>query len=92
MAVSASTTRLRTKKTAAAKSKTKKPDNRPLELNVNYSVDDAAVVAGVAAITLWRAIGSNNLKTYRVGRRRVVSGQQIKDWLENGGKTSKFFY
>lgn len=88
MTVSALTAKLRTKKPAAAKSKTKKSDNRPLELNMNYSIQEAAIVAGVAAITLWRAIAADHLKTYRVGRRRVVSGEQIKQWLENGGKTS----
>lgn len=80
----------RAKKPIGAKPKTKKqPDNKPLELNMNYSVADAASVAGVSAITLWRAIAAGHLKTYRVGRRRVVSGEQIKHWLENGGKTSE---
>ncbi len=64
------------------------PSGPLLELNRNYSIPDGAAAAGVAAITLWRAIYSSNLQTYRVGRRRVVSGQQIKEWLESGGKTS----
>lgn len=75
----------------AAKSIKKRNTTRifqPLELNVNYSISNAAAVAGVSAITVWRAIHSNNLKTYRVGRRRVISGQQIQEWLEAGGKTS----
>jgi hypothetical protein len=61
----------------------------PLELNRNYSVPEGAEAANVAPVTMWRAIAGNHLQTCRAGRRRIVSGQQIKDWLDAGGKTSK---
>lgn len=73
-------------KTAKLKTAAVRP---PLELNRNYSVPEAAAAAGVAAITLWRAIYAERLRTYRIGRRRVVSGAQIKTWLDEGGKTAK---
>lgn len=70
--------RLRSKKVAA----------RPLlEAERNYSIPDGAAAAGVAAITFWRAIYAGHLQTYRAGRKRIVSGAQIKTWLESGGRT-----
>lgn len=61
----------------------------PLETTQNYSVRDGAAAAGVSAMTVWRAIYSGNLECYRAGRRRILSGAQIKAWLEAGGKTSR---
>lgn len=61
----------------------------PLETSRNYTVPEAALAIGVAAITIWRALESQNLKSYRVGRRVIVGGQHLLDWLEAGGKTSK---
>lgn len=74
---------------AKPKARSKKQAQSPLlETDRNYSVSDGAAAAGVSGITFWRAIYAGHLLTYRVGRRRVVSGQQIKDWLDAGGKTS----
>ena len=58
-----------------------------LEINRNYSVPDGARAVGVAPITFWRAIYAGHLQTYRIGRRRVVSGAQIQQWMDAGGKT-----
>lgn len=62
---------------------------RPFEINQNYSVKEAATVAGVSAITIWRAIYAGHLQTYRAGRRRILSGAQVKAWLDAGGRTSR---
>jgi hypothetical protein len=59
----------------------------PLESDRNYSVPDGARAAGVATITFWRAIYAGHLQTFRIGRRRIVSGSQILEWLKAGGKT-----
>lgn len=76
--------------TVAVKAKSKIPFYAPLlEPNRNYSIPQGAAAAGVATITFWRAIYAGHLETYRAGRRRVVSGEQIKAWLDAGGKTSK---
>lgn len=70
--------------------------NRPsLDLSKNYGPTEGAIVAGVSASTFWRAIYLNQEKPgqglphYRVGRRIVVSGEQIKAWLEKGGQTGR---
>ncbi|MDQ3011732.1 MAG: helix-turn-helix domain-containing protein [Acidobacteriota bacterium] len=73
-----------------ARKKRKKPARQlPLELAKNYALPIAAQVIGVHVNTLWRAVYSDNLITYRIGRRRVVSGEQLKKWLDAGGKTSR---
>lgn len=77
-----------------AKTKTKAKANKnnarlPLETNCNYSVPDGAAAAGVAPVTFWRAIYGGHLQHYRVGRRVILSGAQIKAWLDAGGRTSR---
>ncbi|MBS1790590.1 MAG: hypothetical protein JST85_22925 [Acidobacteria bacterium] len=74
---------------AGKQKKTNKQDSPILELNRNYSIPLGAKVAGCSAITFWRAIYAGHLETYRIGRRRTVSGAQILAWLEAGGKTSR---
>ena len=76
------------KRSAIKRRRSKTQISKPLELNMNYSVQDAVNVVGASAITLWRAIAAGHLETYRVGRKRLLSGEQLKRWLENGGKTS----
>ncbi len=72
-----------------SKARKKKVTPRPLlENDRNYSVAEAAAAAGCAEITAWRAIYSGRLQTYRIGRRRVVSGAQVRQWLEAGGQTA----
>jgi excisionase family DNA binding protein len=61
-----------------------RPQLDPLK---NYSVPEAALTMGVSPITVWRAIYSENLKHYRVGRRVLVSGQHLLDWRDAGGRT-----
>jgi excisionase family DNA binding protein len=58
-----------------------------LELAAHYSVKQAAAVVNCAEITIWRAISSANLQTHRTGRKRLISGAQLKNWLDAGGKT-----
>lgn len=63
--------------------------NRPLlESSRNYPVAEAALAAGVSNPTIWRALDCGHLKCYRIGRRVIVSGQHLLDWLAAGGKTS----
>ncbi|HQR32073.1 MAG TPA: helix-turn-helix domain-containing protein [Blastocatellia bacterium] len=61
----------------------------PLEPNRNYSVNDAALALGISPMTVWRAIWAEALQTHRVGRRHIVSTDQIQTWLAGGGKTSR---
>jgi len=60
-----------------------------LELARHYAIPEGADVVGVHPNTLWKAVYAGYLLTFRAGRRRLVSGQQLQDWLNAGGKTSK---
>ncbi|MGH9847903.1 MAG: hypothetical protein ACREEM_55155 [Blastocatellia bacterium] len=74
----------------SAKQKGEVTAARPaLDPQRNYSIPEGASVAGVAAITIWRAVYAGHCQTYRVGRRRIVSGAQLQAWLEAGGKTGR---
>lgn len=77
------------KKTAAKKTKPRKPDGRrqPILPTAIYSRPQAAAVAGCAVITLIRAYSAGHLIGYRQGRLIKHSGQHLLDWLEAGGKT-----
>lgn len=55
----------------------------------NYTVSESALAVGVSDITIWRALESDRLKCFRVGRRVICSGQHLLDWLKSGGKTTK---
>ncbi len=60
----------------------------PLTPNRNFSVNEAAASLSINAITIWRAIWGGHLQTYRIGRRHVISTEQLLAWLEAGGKTT----
>lgn len=66
-----------------------------LELSKNYRPIEVPFVAGVSISTVWRAIYLNQEKPeqglahYRVGRRIIVTGEQIKTWIEKGGETGR---
>jgi hypothetical protein len=62
--------------------------HRPLlEPNRNYPVQEAAAAIGCAAITVRRALDNGYLQCFRVGRRIIVNGQHLINWLNAGGKT-----
>ena len=64
--------------------------NRPEVLPAcNYTVSEAALAAGVSNPTIWRALDGKNLKCFRVGRRVIIGGQHLLDWLDSGGKTTR---
>lgn len=75
-----------TRHAKAQRAKTVRPALTP---TANYTRQDAALVCGIAVITIIRAYESGHLKAYRAGRRVIHSGQHLIDWLEAGGKTSK---
>jgi excisionase family DNA binding protein len=77
------------KRGKAATKKAKRTPSPLLENQRIYSIPEGAAAAGVSTITFWRAIYAGHLKTYRAGRNRRISGEQIKTWLEAGGKTSQ---
>jgi hypothetical protein len=58
--------------------------SRAIEPAAIYSRAEAARVAGVSQITLWRALERGDLSCYRRGRRVLHSGQHLLDWLRKG--------
>lgn len=57
--------------------------------NRNYTRQEAKLACGVSVASLIRAWEAGFLKSYRVGRRVLHSGQHLLDWLEAGGKTGR---
>lgn len=91
MTASAAQTKHATKKT-----RTKRIPTRTLiEATRNFTPEEAAFAAGVAVVTVRRAIALNQMRPgqglahYRIGRRIVVSGAQIQAWLASGGQTGR---
>lgn len=76
-----------TRKGSPKRAKTRILAPPTLEPNRNYSVPQGALAVGVASITLWRAIYAGHCQHYRVGRRVLVSGNFLFEWLNSGGKT-----
>lgn len=70
---------------------TRKIQSRPLlEADRNFTVAEAALACGVAEITIWRALESGNLLSFRVGRRVILNGgKHLLPWLEAGGRTGR---
>ena len=64
------------------------PSARPLlEENRNYTIVEAASATGVSPTTIWRALDTERLQCFRVGRRIIVAGHHLKTWLTAGGQT-----
>lgn len=50
-----------------------------------YSIDETLQELGVARATLYRFINSGQLKTVRMGKRRLVAAAALREFLESGG-------
>jgi excisionase family DNA binding protein len=49
---------------------------------IAYKVNEACRVARVSRYTLYRAIRDKQLRTARIGRRRVVLHDALMEWLK----------
>ena len=45
-----------------------------------YSVDEVIEMYGVSRQTIYNEINNGNLKTFKVGRRRLVSQGSLEEW------------
>ena len=43
--------------------------------------DEAARVAGIGRTTLYRAISSGELKSLKIGKRRLIAVETLRTWL-----------
>ena len=48
-----------------------------------YSIADACALSSVGRTTLYAAITRGDLKTHKVGRRTLISAQDLKSWLDS---------
>jgi excisionase family DNA binding protein len=48
-----------------------------------YSVTDAATVAGVSRMTIYRAAEQGELNTFRVGRKVLIKRTDFRAWIES---------
>ncbi len=71
------------------------PTRTLIEPTRNFTPEEAAFAASVAVVTVRRAIALNQvmpnqgLSHYRIGRRIVISGEQIQNWIASGGQTGR---
>ena len=47
-----------------------------------YTVPELAVAIGVSETHIWNAIRRNEIKTFTLGRRRLISGSELKRIME----------
>ena len=45
------------------------------------SVEDAAAMAGIGRTTLYAAIGAGSLPSLRIGKRRLIRVEALRDWI-----------
>ena len=55
-----------------------------------YSIKEACAVCRVGRTTLYGAIARGDLKTHKVGRRTLISPQNLKSWLDSCSNESAF--
>lgn len=56
----------------------------PIIADAAYSIREAAHAARVAEITIHRALANNRLGCCRCGRRVIIFGRHLLDWLRSG--------
>tara|TARA_Y100001970_G_C13965546_1_gene715425 strand:+ start:694 stop:882 length:189 start_codon:yes stop_codon:yes gene_type:complete len=49
-----------------------------------YSVPELAFELGVSETHVWNAIRRNDIKTFTLGRRRLISGTELKRLMNEG--------
>ena len=52
-----------------------------------YSIAEACALSSVGRTTLYAAIARGDLKTHKVGRRTLISAQDLKSWLDSCSTT-----
>ena len=48
---------------------------------IAYSIDDVIRLAGLSRQTVYNEINQGRLKTFTVGRRRLISPDALTDWI-----------
>lgn len=53
----------------------------PLDPRLAVSPAEAARLAGIGRTTLYEALGSGALRSLKIGKRRLITIEALKDWL-----------
>jgi len=53
-----------------------------LDSRLAVNVRDAAVLASVSETRIWAEIAANRLRSFKVGRRRLIRVAALTEWLE----------
>lgn len=61
--------------------------NQPSD-RLSYNVEEACAVTGLNRNALYRAIGGNQITTFKVGKRRMVSARALREFIEAREKES----
>jgi excisionase family DNA binding protein len=57
-------------------------DNRPVQgQKLAVSTHEAADLAGVGRTTIYEALRSGDLKSLKIGKRRLIRVDALRDWL-----------
>ena len=54
---------------------------RDAEMRMAHSIEEAAEITNVGRTKIYEAIRNNELRTLKVGRRRLVRTEALRDWL-----------
>lgn len=57
------------------RNQTTKPDR------LCYTIDELAEAASVARTRIYDEISQGRLKTFKIGRRRMIAAEAVRDWL-----------
>lgn len=49
---------------------------------LSYTTDEACAVTGLNRTAFYGAISKNQIKTFKVGRRRMVSARALREFIE----------
>lgn len=49
---------------------------------LSYTTDEACAVTGLNRNAFYRAMAANQLKTFKVGKRRMVSARALREFIE----------
>ena len=53
-----------------------------------YSIAEVAQLTSLGRTTIYEEIRSQRLRTTMVGRRRIITAQALREWLENSAAAS----
>lgn len=57
-------------------------------IRLSYNVDEAVSATGLNRTAFYAAIAKNQIKTFKVGRRRMVSVRALREFIEAREKES----